>query len=106
MLFDRLKVYNVALESRYKKFHEYYDMRRIVEEMPASLRSLIINIYCDSKATASYTVTVKDISFELLFALAETINDVCAKHLDGHNGFVFVDKKFKMLGVHLDACWK
>lgn len=98
VLFDRLEVYNVAVESRYKKFHEYYAMRRMVEEIPPSLRRLIINIYYDSKATASYRVTVEDVSHELLSAVAETLDDICTKHLNGHNGIVFVDKKNKMLG--------
>jgi hypothetical protein len=58
--FDRLTVHGVLVESRYGKKRELITMSRAVEELPPPLRNQVIELFCDSKAEACYSVAVRD----------------------------------------------
>lgn len=55
-----LEVHGAFLSSRYDKAHELEAMAWMVEGVEPDLRQYIENIWCDSKATACYSVTLKE----------------------------------------------
>lgn len=80
------EVDGVLLSSRYEKAHELEAMRNMVKSADPALRRFIDNIWCDSKAQACYTVTLKDCSEYIGRKVAEQLDLGCRELNGGHNG--------------------
>lgn len=86
--YDELEHRGVLLQSRYSVAREFQTMKAVVDVMPDDVRLRIASIWCDSKASAIYSVTVilgMDRS-----GLAEHICDCFRAATNGFNG-IYVD---------------
>jgi hypothetical protein len=82
-------VHGVLLESRYDKAHEYDVMAAMVEHLSPSLRSRVRAIFCDSKMTASYAVTLRgDCKVGDANEIGRQLGHACGEQQGGHNGIV------------------
>jgi hypothetical protein len=79
-----LVVCGVMLASRYSKADELEAMRTMVLELPAQLRAEVTEVWCDSKATHCYTVTVR--RWDVAKANAKRMDAAAAVVQGGHNG--------------------
>lgn len=89
----------VHLTSRQNVSGEIEDMKRIIDALTPDMARRIDTIWCDSKAAATYSVTVRDGLWvpELQWAIAD------AGRLAGHNGVYFDGDA--PAGVDLDPDW-
>lgn len=73
----------VMLSSRYIKAHELERMAVMAKRVPTHLRRFLSDIWCDSKATCTYTVHFRPGTNEMV---ANVILDALEAAADGHNG--------------------
>ncbi|SEH15094.1 hypothetical protein SAMN05428974_1350 [Sphingopyxis sp. YR583] len=74
----------VELQSRYAVAHEFEEMKAVVDAMPDDVRLRVESIWCDSKACAVYSITIRlgmDRSW-----LGENIRDSFRAGTNGFNG--------------------
>ncbi len=91
----------VRLESRWAVLCELEDMKCIVDAMPELMSRRLETIWCDSKAGATYTVTVK---YRLWVPdLKWTISDAIVDAVGGHNG-IYIDGDAPS-GMDVDPYW-
>lgn len=81
-----LVVEGVELSSRYDKAHEYETMSGMVRTLTPDLIEHVASIFCDSKATASYTVRLRECSVAKANAIARQFEEGCIICDGGHNG--------------------
>lgn len=81
-----LTVDGIDISSRYDKAHELEVMAYAVKEMPESARGLIASIFCDSKAQACYSLTLKPCSRSQAELVARDFERVVLEKSSGHNG--------------------
>jgi len=74
----------VQLESRWAILYELEAMKRIVDTMPELMARRLEMIWCDSKASATYTIFVRDGLW--IPALKWAISKAVVKACGGHNG--------------------
>lgn len=91
----------VQLESRWAVLRELEDMKRIVDAMPELMSRRIETIWCDSKAGATYIVTVKDRLWVPDMKL--TISGAIVDTVGGHNG-IYIDGDAPA-GMDVDPYW-
>ena len=91
----------VRLESRWAVLRELDVMKRIVDAMPELMSRRLETIWCDSKASSTYTVTVKDKLW--VPDLKWAISDAVVNAAGGHNG-VYVDGDAPA-GMDVDPYW-
>tara|TARA_R100001086_G_scaffold206355_2_gene122179 strand:- start:134 stop:541 length:408 start_codon:yes stop_codon:yes gene_type:complete len=91
----------VRLESRWAVLCELEDMKCIVDAMPELMSRRLETIWCDSKAGATYTVTVKDRLW--VPDLKWTISDAIVDAVGGHNG-IYIDGDAPS-GMDVDPYW-
>ncbi|WP_068117797.1 hypothetical protein [Tropicimonas marinistellae] len=91
----------VQLESRWAVLRELEDMKRIVAAMPELMSRRLATIWCDTKAGATYTVTVKDRLW--VPDLKWTISDAIVDAVGGHNG-IYIDGDAPS-GMDVDPYW-
>ncbi len=91
----------VQLESRWAVLREQEDMKRIVDAMPKLMSRRLETIWCDTKAGATYTVTVKDRLW--VPDLKWTISDAIVDAVGGHNG-TYIDGDAPS-GMDVDPYW-
>jgi len=91
----------VRLKSRWAVLRELEDMKRIVDAMPELMSRRLETISCDSKAGATYTVTVKDRLWvpDMKWAVSDAIVDT----VGGHNG-IYIDGDTPA-GMEVDPYW-
>ncbi len=93
--YDELEHRGVLLQSRYSVAHELQTMKAVVDAMPDDVRLRVSTIWCDSKASAIYSVTVT-LGMDRR-GLADAICDSFRTATSGFNG-IFVehgdDQKF------------
>lgn len=100
-----LVVEGVKISSRYDKAHEYDVLSRVVQEMPKDLRWLVQEVFCDSKATCTYSVTLRQ--WDFVDEVAKYFNAALLEHNGGHNGIdlcVAGDDRTKTVWV--DPQWR
>lgn len=87
----------VQLESRWAVLRELEDMKRIVDAMPELVSRRIETIWCNSKAGATYIVTVKDKLWvpDMKLTISDTVG--------GHNG-IYIDGDAPA-GMDVDPYW-
>ena len=90
----------VYLSSRYDLAHEIRDMKGIVDALSPDMVRRIETIWCDSKACAVYSVTVRDGLWvpDLQWAIADA-----GRAMGGYNGVYFDGDT--PAGVDLDPYW-
>ena len=76
----------VIVDSRWDVSSEYREMRAFVNNMPDLTRARIQSIWCDSKYTANYIITVKPGRFNL--NIAADIEEAVITAIGGHNGIM------------------
>ena len=86
---DCLEVHGVVLTSRYGKAHEFEIMSKMVEAVDEELRPFIESMYCDSKATSCYDVTLAPVSKTKAALIATQLEEACIANSCGHNGISF-----------------
>jgi hypothetical protein len=72
------------ITSRYSKADELEAMRAMVLELPAQLLAEVTEVWCDSKATHCYTVTVR--RWDVAKAVAQRMDAAAGAARGGHNG--------------------
>lgn len=82
----KMDVEGVSIASRYNKADEFDSMAGMVRGVNEHLRPLIKSIFCDSKATATYSIELKPCSHRQARAIADQLDEDCRKHDGGHNG--------------------
>ena len=92
---------SVRLVSRSNNASEIRDMQRIVDELTPNMIRRIEEIWCDSKATATYSICIRDGLWmsEMQWAVNTAICDACG----GHNGVYFEGNA--PVGIDLDPSW-
>lgn len=91
----------VQIESRWAVLSELETMRKIVDAMPELMARRVEFIWCDSKATACYTITVR----EGLWVpnLRWAITNAVMKAGRGHNGIMIEADGGNV--YHIDPDW-
>lgn len=89
------------LSSRYSKSREFKTMIAMVKAISPCRRDLVDDIFCDSKACATYSVRLRPCATEIAKEIAIVMQAACLILDGGHNGmFVSTDD------VSLDPCWE
>lgn len=99
-----LEVHGAALSSRYDKAHELEIMKLMMEQLSTDLRPRIKSIFCDSKAPASYSVTLGKCSEREAKEIARQLEHVCYEVDGGHNGLVLLGQAGGSLFI--DPNWR
>ena len=86
--YDELEHRGVLLQSRYSVAREFQAMKAVVDAMPDDVRQRVSTIWCDSKASAVYSVTVT-LGMDRR-GLADDICDCFRAATSGFNG-IYVD---------------
>lgn len=96
-------VSGVRLLSRYCQNDEFVRMAILVIHFPAYWLPVVDSIYCDSKATHTYVVTLRERhqNIQCAAALLEYMDKLLFKHVGGYNG-ISIERPAKSLG----ARWK
>jgi hypothetical protein len=82
-------------------------MARAAMELPGSMLNDIETIWCDSKATACYTVTVKPGPRQwAIRTIATAYGMVCLDTAGGHNGIVVYAADNPWAVVAIDPEWR
>jgi hypothetical protein len=94
----------IRVSSRNDYWFEISKMATVLERLRKLERTHIKSIWCDSKATGVYSVTLKDGSFfawnaDVAMVLAEQIGELFCKLYGGHNGIWLYGYKDKELCV-------
>ena len=91
----------VQLVSRQNLAHEIEDMKRIVDALTPDNAGRIEEVWCDSKATATYSISIRDGLWEpdMQWAINSAIYNACG----GHNGVYF--QSGAPVGIDLDPYW-
>jgi hypothetical protein len=84
--FSSMKFRGVPIASRYSKFREYKTMMAMVAGVEPDHRHLIASIFCDSKATACYSVDLFQCEEPLAVAIIASMEAACFISDGGHNG--------------------
>jgi hypothetical protein len=87
--------------TRWAVLRELEDMKRIVDAMPELMSRRLETIWCDTKASATDTVTVKDRLW--VPDLKWTISDAIVDAVGGHNG-IYIDGDAPS-GMDVDPYW-
>lgn len=88
--YDKYEKAGVQIESRYEKPHEYIIMAKAVKLIPIQLWHLIDKVWCDSKATYTYSLVFKKtVSQENASDLAHLFEACLMEVSDGHNGIYY-----------------
>jgi hypothetical protein len=106
-----LKVTGVSITSRYDKADELEEMRAMILALPASLRKTVVSIFCDSKASCNYNVTVKNWDEDKARDIGRRIERVAFEYSKGHNGITVAADDDTILGhptrrINLDPDWE
>jgi hypothetical protein len=83
----------IRIDSRYRKRDEFEEMARAIGLLSQVSRMLIARVFCDSKAGASYTVTLRGDTAShtaIAGAIAHEL-DQAFRAQGGHNGIWFDD---------------
>lgn len=83
---DVIEYKGVVLSSRYQKAEELVLMQRMVDDVGTCLLRKIESIWCDSKATASYTVLLNNCDEDPAWEIASRLEATCLEMDGGHNG--------------------
>ncbi|MFT5798132.1 MAG: hypothetical protein ACI84R_002197 [Candidatus Azotimanducaceae bacterium] len=92
---------DVRLVSRKNYANEIHDMQRIVDELKPDMTRRIEEVWCVSKATATYSICIRDGLWipDMQWAVNTAICDACG----GHNGVYFEGDA--PVGIDLDPNW-
>jgi len=93
---------DVLLSSRWDVLAEYQTMRAIVDGLPDLTRVRIESIWCDSKCTSNYIVTVKPNRFAPDIPTA--FEDAVIAAQGGHNGIMIMSDEVAD-GIMIDCNW-
>ncbi|HZC56024.1 MAG TPA: hypothetical protein VE396_08255 [Xanthobacteraceae bacterium] len=113
--FESIAVNGVKLNSRYGKAHELELMRAFVLDLPESLCRLTATIFCDSKATNSFSITLRHWTVERAKLIGRAIAESALARNGGHNGITLCpqDRRdpdnffgdFALGRVDIDLAW-
>lgn len=92
--------HGVLLSSRYDVASEFAHMRRAIDAMPELMARRVESIWCDSKATADYRITLDARLF--VDGLSEVVEDAF-RSVGGYNGLLIECDGQK--AVWLDPYW-
>jgi hypothetical protein len=98
-----LTVGGVEISSRYFQAEEFEVMRAMILALPPQLRDLVTSIFCDSKATHSYSVMVR--RWSAAAAIGKWLDAAAASITGGHNGIDVRDHSAPVLCVAIDPNW-
>ena len=76
----------VKICSRYRKADEYELMVEMIAALPAKLRGFVQSIFCDSKATYTFSVTMRSWNQTWAQEIGQRLATVALAHNGGHNG--------------------
>jgi hypothetical protein len=104
-----LTVRGIELTSRYDKAHEYELMQRMVLKLPADSVNAIVSIFCDSKATNTYTVVLRNWDAKTAGKVGAQLEATLLNMKSGHNG-IWVECSMRVPGdterlVIIDPNW-
>lgn len=92
----------VDLSSRYGKAAELELMAKVVMALLPSDRSMLETIFCDSKATCSFSVTMTPAPEAEVRRVAERLESLLLDINGGHNG---IDVASGVVSLFLNAEW-
>jgi hypothetical protein len=101
----------IKTESRYRKNHEFGAMAAIVDAFfeNAAVRpetDLIEGIWCDSKATNTYSIWIRNNNRRVAEMLADAAEGALIRNSGGHNGIsINLDRMFGETLAHRDPWW-
>lgn len=101
----------VEITSRYQKANEVFVMTAMVDALSESLSTYVLTLFCDSKASHTYSVTIKSWNKDIALEIARRFESVAVAMRGGHNGIcVAVHSDKSMFGDHdrrvdLDPEW-
>ena len=76
----------VKIRSRYRKAHEYELVVEMIAALPAELRDFVQSIFCDSKATFVFSVTLRSWAKARAQEIGQRLAEVALARNGGHNG--------------------
>lgn len=92
-----MRIMGVEISSRYGKHHELVEMAEVIAGMPPALRALIKSIWCDSKATNTFSVDLKpgmDVPF-ITEQIGACLHGLIMNVHGGHNG-IYVGENYEV----------
>ena len=81
-----LKIDGVEITSRYCRAHEFELMRDMVLALAPRWRAVMKSIFCDSKATDCFSVTMHRWDPSLAAEIGKQLENAALELNDGHNG--------------------
>jgi hypothetical protein len=78
---------DVDITSRHQKKHELWAMTNLIFSLDDDMREVVVSIWCDSNATSSWTVTMKDgmDQVEVTRPIGRRLAETALVHFGGHN---------------------
>ena len=76
----------IAITSRYRKANELEIMAEMVEGISSNLKVFVESLYCDSKVSACYTITLRQCTKAQAQKIVNEVEAVCFARDNGHNG--------------------
>jgi hypothetical protein len=76
----------VHIISRYDKADEFETMSAMVRSLPPDLFKITRTVFCDSKTTASYSVTIDPWCSNCAAQIGTSMEQICITIDGGHNG--------------------
>ena len=93
----------VLIDSRWDVLSEYHSLRAIVDQLPDLMRLRIESIWCDSKCTNNYIITVKSQHF--VEVLPDAIEAAVIAVRRGHNGIMLQGHAGPHDYINIDCNW-
>jgi hypothetical protein len=105
-----IQICGALIESRYQKADELERMAAIFNLLPHRDHVEIARIWCDSKATHSYSVTLWKWEKNLAIAIGILLSDAAIRIAGGHNGIVVAAENGSTFGdcdrsIDIDPWW-
>lgn len=83
-----MRIHGIDIESRYEQSSELELMRAVIWDLPPKIREQINSVYVDSKATATFFITIKKWKNELATEIGSLFDRSLRQRLGGHNGII------------------
>jgi hypothetical protein len=107
-----LNIDGVNIISRYCQAHEFELMRDMMLTLPPQQRAAVAAIFCDSKCTFCFSVTLRHWNRELATKIGKQLEQVALQQSGGHNGITVaaVDREDRFFGdlnkrINIDPDW-
>jgi adenylate kinase family enzyme len=100
---DTIDYEGLQLSSRYSRVHEFNAMKGIVDALPDRMRNRIASIFCDSKACAVYSITIRAGQYDPELPGMLRMAGIA---IGGHNGMMIEEEGVSKTREFLPPDWE